>query len=110
MTKLDVIKTLTENGIFDLTREIIGIIDADNAASHASANRNIRLLINSVDKMQNWTLFSWKTMIDLTAQAFGFTKCAAYSDLDVCADVVDQVEELHTILWNNFSNMEIWNG
>lgn len=109
MTKLDIIKTLTENGVFELTREIIETINADDAAGH-TANRDVLSLIKRVDLMQNWTQFSWKEMVDLTAQAYGFVKFAAYSNLDVCADVVDDVEELHTILWNNFSSMEVWNG
>lgn len=110
MDKFDAIKTLTDNGIFELTGEIIDTINADNTASHASANRDILSLIERINLMQNWSQFSWKVMIDLTAQVYGFTKIAAYSDLDVCADVVEQVEELHTLLWNNFSSMEIWNG
>lgn len=110
MTKIDAIKTLTDNGIFELTHEIIDIITADESENHVSANNDIRSLISRVDQMKNWTQFSWKEMVDLTAQAYGFVKYAAYSDLDVCADVVDQIEELHTILWNNFSDMEVWNG
>lgn len=109
MTKLDVINTLTENGIFELTQEIIDIINADTNPAHA-ANRDVLSLISRVHQMQNWTQFSWKEMVDLTDQAFGFVKFAAYSDLDVCADVVDQVEDLHTYLWNSFNEMEVWNG
>jgi hypothetical protein len=110
MTKIEVIKTLTDNGIFELTSEIIDAINADESVNHSTANKDIKSLISRVDQMQNWTQFSWKEMVDLTAQAYGFVKFAAYNDLDVCADVVDQIEELHTILWNNFSNMEVWNG
>ena len=109
MTKLDVINTLTENGIFESTQEIIDIIKADTNPAHV-ANNDIMRLVNSVHQMQNWTQFSWKEMVDLTAQAYGFAKLAAYNNLDVCADVIDQIEELHTILWNNFKTMEVWNG
>ena len=109
MTKLDAIKTLTDNGIFELTQEIIDIIKSDDADNHAAANKDILNLINSVNQMQNWTLFSWKEMIDQTDQAYGFTKYATYNKLDACADVYDQIDELHTILWNNFSSMKIWN-
>lgn len=109
MTKIDVLNTLTENGIFESTQEIIDTIKADTNPAHV-ANGDIMSLISRVHQMQNWTQFSWKTMVDLTDQAFGFVKFASYNNIDVCADVVDQIEELHTILWNNFSTMEVWNG
>ncbi len=110
MTKIETIKALTDNGIFELTSEIIDAINADESPIHSASNKDIKSLISKVDQMQNWTQFSWKEMIDLTAQAYGFVKFAAYNDLDVCADVYDDLDELHTILWNNFSNMEVWNG
>lgn len=110
MTKIDVINRLTENGIFESTQEILDIISADQRQDHSSANKDIASMIESIHQMQNWTLFSWRTMIDTVAQVYGFTKYLAYNNLDVCADVVDQVEELHTILWNNFSSMEVWNA
>lgn len=109
MTKLDVIKTLTDNGIFDLVDEILSTITTDMNAAHI-ANKDIASLINKVSGMRNWTQFSWKEMIDLVSQVYGFTKYLAYNDTDICADVVDQIDELHTILWNSFSNMEVWNG
>lgn len=109
MTKLDAIKTLTDNGIFELAQEIIDIINSDDADNHAIANKDILSLIGKINQMQNWTQFSWKEIIDLTTQAYGFVKFASYNELDVCADVYDQIDELHTILWNNFSNMKIWN-
>ena len=110
MTKIDVINQLTENGIFELTQEVLDIIKSDNDQNHANANGDIANLINRVHLMQNWTQFSWKEMVDLTAQAYGFVKYAAYNNLNIAADVVDQIEELHSILWNNFSSMEVWNG
>lgn len=108
MNKLDAIKKLKENGIFELTQEIIDIINSDESETHASANKDVLDLITRVHQMQNWTLFNWKNMIDFTTQAFGFVKYADYNKLDVCSDVVDQIEELHTLLWNNFSSMSIW--
>lgn len=109
MTKIEAIKTLTANGIFELTQEILETIKSDETESHI-ANRDIFNMINSVHHMKDWTQFSWKEMVDLVAQAYGFTKFAAYNGIDVSADVADQIDELHTILWNSFSNMEVWNG
>lgn len=110
MTKYEAIKTLQENGIFTLTEEIIGIIHGDNDNHHTAANNDLEAIINRVNQMQSGLKFDWKVMIDLTTQAYGFVKFAAYNELDVCADVVDQIEDLHDLLWNNFSSMQIWNG
>ena len=110
MTKIEVIKALTEKGIFESAHGILDIISADNNPDHASANRDIAGLIRRIHKMSDWTQFSWKEMIDLVAQAYGFTKYLAYSGIDACADVADEIEELHTIVWNNLSSMKVWNG
>ena len=110
MTKIEAIKILSDNGVFELTQEILDIIYADSDSSHETANKDIYNLINSIHQMSEWTLFSWKVMIDLACQVYGFTKYLAYSKVVICADVVDEIEELHDILWSNFSNMEVWNG
>lgn len=110
MTKNEAIRTLAENGVFELTQEILDAISADMAGDHAAANQNIADLIRRVQAMSDWMQFSWKEMLDLVAQAYGFVKYLGYSEIDACADVIEEIEDLHTILWNNFSNMEIWNG
>ena len=109
MNKLDVIKTLTDNGVFDLTDEILAVINADTNAAHI-ANKDIASLINRVSGMRNWTQFSWKEMVDLVSQVYGLTTYLAYYNIYIFADVVDQAEELHAILWSSFSDMEVWNG
>ena len=110
MTKSEAIRTLTENGVFELTQEILDTLSADKDPAHEAANRNIADLIGRVHQMSNWMQFGWKEMVDLAAQAYGFVKYLGYSEIDACADVLEQLEDLHTIIWSNFSSMEVWNG
>jgi hypothetical protein len=104
MTKHELINSLRDDGVFELTQEIIDIINSDNDETHASANKDLLGLINSIHQMQNWTLFSWKSMVDLATQAYGFEKYAAYNKLNACADIEEPLDDLHSILWTKYSN------
>lgn len=106
MTKFEIIDELKGAGVFELTQEIIDAIDADFDPDHASANRDIRGMIDRIHQMTEWTQFSARTMLDLATQAFGFAKYAFYSDLDICADVMEDLEDLHDILWQRL--LKVW--
>lgn len=107
MDKLDIINALTSAGVFDLTHDILNILRADKAANHEKANGNLADLIESVDRMQNWVLFSLKALLDTVSQAYGFEKYLAYSDIDACADIEEPLEELYNILWGMVSVIQI---
>ena len=102
MTKIELIKELKEDGIFEITQDILDTIDSDDNTDHAEANRNLRNLINRVHQMHEWTQFDWQTMLDLTTQAYGFNKYLGYSNMKVRADISEDLEDLHRILWVKF--------
>lgn len=105
MTKFEIIKSLADDGIFEITKEILDTIQSDGNPSHSAGNEQIRFLINSIHQMSDWLLFDWQNMLDLSAQAYGFEKFAAYSNVDICADLEDLLEDLHSILWTKYAHI-----
>ena len=103
-TKFDIIEALKNDEVFDLTQEIIDTIKADEDESHHAVNENILDLVSRIHEMSSWMAFDWKTLLDLSSQAFGFHKYLTYSDIGV-ADVAFQLEDLHNILWGKYAHI-----
>ena len=105
MTKLDVIETMTNDGMFETVQEIIDIIKADTNANHEAGNKELLSLMENVAIMTDWTHFSIKRMIDFISRAYGFVRCSYWAKLDVVADVDLELDEIHTYLWYNHFNI-----
>ena len=98
-TKFDVIKDLTDRGLFELADDIMATINADENPDHSGANKHTAAVVRSIRDMDKVTLFSAKELLDRSSRLYGFIHGLAYSDLDVVADVIDDVELLYEIAY-----------
>ena len=95
MTKIEVVAKMKDDEFFEATHDILETIAADTVAEHAAANRHAAGLARSIDNMKEWVYFDARMMLDLTAQLYGFVRGLLYSNLDLIADIEEDVEWLH---------------
>ena len=102
MTKIEVIKTLADNGLFSLADDIISSIEEHKTEENKNVYQHIAYLAGLIADMKNWAIFSARGMLDTATRLYGFTQGLAYAEINIVDnDTYDDIEELYNLVVEN---------
>ena len=98
MTKREVIKDLTDRGVFALVDSISSDLDADTDPNHAAVNKRLAYLISRVGEMREWLHFDIREMVQFVTMAYGLEDGLGMADMDLTADIEEDLRDLFEIV------------